>query len=105
MRTAGSLRQSSKPDARARVKGSRANVSTRRVGCVARASHPQGTGRIRATGNDGSSFGHWRGVCRHEADFELGLQIGGPNNYVPIEATPSWPVLLFTLGVSVLTGV
>ena len=35
----------------------------------------------------------------------LAFQIGGPNNYVPIDATPSWPVLLFTLGVSVLTGV
>ena len=34
----------------------------------------------------------------------LAFQIGGPNNYVPIDATPSWPVLLFTLGVSVLTG-
>jgi predicted permease len=33
------------------------------------------------------------------------FQIGGPNNYVPIDAAPSWPVLLFTLGVSVLTGV
>jgi putative ABC transport system permease protein len=30
---------------------------------------------------------------------------GGPNNYVPIAATPSWPVLLFTLGMSVLTGI
>jgi len=37
--------------------------------------------------------------------LSLAFQIGGPNNYVPIEATPSWPVLLFTLGVSVLTGV
>jgi len=35
----------------------------------------------------------------------LAFQIGGPNNYVPIEAAPSWPVLLFTLAVSVLTGV
>ena len=26
-------------------------------------------------------------------------------NYVPVSATPSWPVLLFTLAVSVLTGV
>ena len=34
----------------------------------------------------------------------LAFQIGGPNNYVPIDATPSWPVLLFTLGMSVLTG-
>jgi putative ABC transport system permease protein len=29
----------------------------------------------------------------------------GPNNYIPIDATPSWPVLLFTLVVSVVTGV
>ena len=35
----------------------------------------------------------------------LAFQIGGPNNYVPIQATPSWPVLLFALGVSVLTGI
>jgi putative ABC transport system permease protein len=35
----------------------------------------------------------------------LAFQIGGPQNYVPIDATPSWPVLLFTLGMSVLTGV
>ena len=37
--------------------------------------------------------------------LHLAFQIGGPNNYVPIDATPSWPVLLFTLGISVLTGV
>ncbi|PWU06445.1 MAG: permease, partial [Terriglobia bacterium] len=35
----------------------------------------------------------------------LAFRIGGPNNFVPIEATPSWPVLLFTLVVSLLTGV
>ena len=34
----------------------------------------------------------------------LAFRIGGPNNYVPIEAAPSWPVLLFTLGVTLLTG-
>src|SRR5499427_4085711 len=37
--------------------------------------------------------------------LHLAFQTGGPNNYVPISATPSLPVLLFTLGVSVLTGV
>ena len=37
--------------------------------------------------------------------LHLAFQLGGPNNYVPINATPSWPVLLFTLGMSVLTGV
>jgi len=30
---------------------------------------------------------------------------GGPANYVPVDATPSLAVLLFTLGVSVLTGI
>ncbi len=37
--------------------------------------------------------------------MHLAFQIGGPNNYVPIDATPSWPVLLFALGISILTGV
>ena len=35
----------------------------------------------------------------------LAFRTGGPNNYVPIHATPSLPVLLFTLIVSMLTGV
>jgi len=35
----------------------------------------------------------------------LAFSAGGPNNYVPISATPSLPVLLFTLGMSLLTGV
>src|SRR5206468_5194558 len=35
----------------------------------------------------------------------LAFQNGGPNNYVPLHAAPSWPVLLFTFGVSMLTGV
>jgi putative ABC transport system permease protein len=37
--------------------------------------------------------------------LHLAFQGGGPNNFVPIGATPSWPVLLFTLGTSVLTGI
>jgi len=37
--------------------------------------------------------------------LHLAFQIGGPNNFVPVNATPSWPVLLFTLAMSVLTGV
>ena len=37
--------------------------------------------------------------------LSLAFQNGGPNNYVPVDAAPSWVVLLFTLGVSVLTGV
>ncbi len=35
----------------------------------------------------------------------LAFQVGGPNNYVPIDAAPSWTVLFFTLGMSVLTGI
>jgi hypothetical protein len=35
----------------------------------------------------------------------LAFRVGGPNNYVPIDAAPSWPVLLFTLGISLLTGI
>jgi putative ABC transport system permease protein len=34
----------------------------------------------------------------------LAFHGGGPT-YVPVDASPSWPVLLFTLGMSVLTGV
>jgi predicted permease len=37
--------------------------------------------------------------------LHLAFEIGGKNNFVPIDATPSWTVLLFTLGMSVLTGV
>src|SRR5437660_7645440 len=37
--------------------------------------------------------------------LRLAFENGGPNNYVPIKATPSLPVLLFTLGISVLTGI
>jgi putative ABC transport system permease protein len=36
--------------------------------------------------------------------LHLAFKIASSNNYVPIEATPSWPVLLFTLGLSILTG-
>ena len=37
--------------------------------------------------------------------LHLAFQSGVPGNYVPITATPSLPVLLFTLGASVLTGI
>ena len=36
--------------------------------------------------------------------LHLAFQTGG-NNFVPIDATPSWPVLLFALAVSMVTGV
>ena len=35
----------------------------------------------------------------------LAFYRGGGQNYIPINAAPSWPVLLFTLGISLLTGV
>lgn len=38
--------------------------------------------------------------------LHLAFQSGsGPARYIPVEATPSWPVLLFTLAVSLLTGI
>ena len=37
--------------------------------------------------------------------LSLAFRTGGPNNYVPLDAAPSWPVLLFALVVSALTGV
>jgi len=36
--------------------------------------------------------------------MHLAFQIGGAQNWVPIDVTPSWPVLGFALGVSVVTG-
>ncbi|MGO9339395.1 MAG: ABC transporter permease [Terracidiphilus sp.] len=35
----------------------------------------------------------------------LAFEIGGSNNYVPVSPQPSWPVLLFMLGISILTGI
>ena len=37
--------------------------------------------------------------------LSLAFQTGGPDNYVPLQASPSWPILLFTLIVSLLTGI
>jgi putative ABC transport system permease protein len=45
------------------------------------------------------------GVAYAGTSLILRLAMGGPRNYVPVDATPSWPVLLFMLGISVLTGV
>jgi predicted permease len=45
------------------------------------------------------------GVAYAGTSLILHLAFTGPNSYVPIEATPSWPVLLFALGVSLLTGI
>jgi putative ABC transport system permease protein len=35
----------------------------------------------------------------------LAFEVGGGHNYVPVSSSPSWPVLLFTLGISILTGI
>ncbi len=35
----------------------------------------------------------------------LAFEIGGGDHYVPVSAAPSWPVLLFTLGISIVTGI
>jgi putative ABC transport system permease protein len=53
----------------------------------------------------GGAFGVGVAYAGTRLILYLAFQIGGANNYVPVAATPSWPVLLFTLGMSVLTGV
>ena len=35
----------------------------------------------------------------------LAFEVTGSHSYVPISPLPSWPVLLFTLGISILTGI
>lgn len=35
----------------------------------------------------------------------LAFKVASATNYVPIDPSPSWPILLFTLGISVMTGV
>jgi predicted permease len=45
------------------------------------------------------------GVAYLGTSLVLHLAFTGPDAYVPIEASPSMPVLLFALGVSLLTGV
>jgi predicted permease len=37
--------------------------------------------------------------------LHLAFHNGGPTNYVPVDASPSWPVLLFTLAVSACAGI
>ncbi len=37
--------------------------------------------------------------------IHLAFQIGGPQNWVPIDVTPSWAVMGFALAVAVVTGI
>ena len=53
----------------------------------------------------GGAFGIAVAYAGTRLILHLAFQIGGPNNYVPVSAEPSWPVLLFTLGLSIFTGV
>ena len=53
----------------------------------------------------GGAFGIAIAIAGTRLILYLAIQIGGKDNYVPISSTPSWPVLLFTLGISVFTGI
>ncbi len=53
----------------------------------------------------GGAFGIGVAYAGTRLILHLAFQIGGPNNYVPVSAEPSWTVLLFTLGLSIVTGV
>jgi putative ABC transport system permease protein len=52
----------------------------------------------------GGAFGVAVAYAGTRLMVHLAFGISSASNYVPIEASPSWTVLLFTLGVSVLTG-
>jgi putative ABC transport system permease protein len=53
----------------------------------------------------GGLFGLAVSVAGSRLILHLAFRGGGPNTYIPIQATPSWPVLLFALAVSILTGI
>lgn len=53
----------------------------------------------------GGAFGIGVAYAGTRLILYLAFQIGGPNNYVPVSPTPSTPVLLFALGISILTGI
>ena len=58
-----------------------------------------------ALGLLGGLFGLVVSVAGTRMILHLAFRGGGPNAYTPVYATPSWPVLLFALGVSLLTGI
>jgi putative ABC transport system permease protein len=53
----------------------------------------------------GGAFGIGVAYAGTRLILYLAFEIGGPNNYVPVSPTPSSQVLLFTLGISILTGI
>ena len=53
----------------------------------------------------GGAFGIGVAYAGTRLILYLAFQIGGPNNFVPVSADPSGTVLLFTLCVSIFTGV
>jgi len=53
----------------------------------------------------GGAFGIGVAYAGTRLILYLAFQVGSQNNYVPIDATPSWLALLFALGVSLLTGI
>ncbi len=52
----------------------------------------------------GGAFGIAVAYAGTRLILHLAFEIGGSNNYVPVSPTPSLPVLLFTLAISILTG-
>jgi putative ABC transport system permease protein len=53
----------------------------------------------------GGAFGIGVAYAGTRLILYLAFQIGGPNNFVPVSPTPSTPVMLFALGISILTGI
>ncbi len=53
----------------------------------------------------GGAFGVGVAYAGTRLILYLAFRTGGQVTYVPVDAAPSWPVLLFTLGLSAVTGI
>ena len=75
--------------------------------CAGRLPHPPGAQSPRGKRDAcRDRRRHWncRGVFRNPPYSLSRLRDGRPQSYVPVSPAPSWPVLLFTMGISILTG-
>src|SRR5579859_1907310 len=105
MCAAGGMRESGKPDAGARLERSRPNVGTGALGASRGRLVRKSLVECVMLAAIGGILGVGVAYAGTRMILHLAFQIGPPNNYVPINVSPSLPVLLFTLGTSVLTGI
>jgi len=100
MRAAGSVREPGEPDARARIEGPGGDFGAHRGDAWCKALVECLTLSV-----IGGALGIAFAYAGTKLILHLAFHIEGPNYFVPISAAPSWPMLLFALGVSLLTGI